>query len=68
MALMILNLAILSSLYLIFCQYPLYFHAFAVTLSGIITGLLVAPSIYHCVVLSLYTYNRNIFYLADHTM
>ena len=30
---MILNLAILSALYRIFHMYPLYFHAFAVTLS-----------------------------------
>ena len=39
MALMILNLAILSALYLIFCKYPLYLHAFAVTLSGIINWI-----------------------------
>ena len=39
MALMILNLAILSALYLIFHMYPLYFHAFAVTLSDTINSI-----------------------------
>ena len=36
---MILNLAILSALYLIFHMYPLYFHAFAVTLSDTINSI-----------------------------
>ena len=39
MALMILNLAILGALYLIFHMYPLYFHAFAVTLSDTINSI-----------------------------
>ena len=60
------SIAILSAPYVFFALYPLYFRrAFAVTLTGIINRLLAAPSIYHCVVLSLYTNNRNILYSAE---